>query len=96
MNKLPTLLLAAVFAAAAFTSQTLAQTCVTPPSCENLGYNKTAAMCAGLDILRCPFDDTKVFAQKIYGTDCHRRHFVFGHDDVIQPGNREDADWNCL
>ena len=34
--------------------------------------------------------------KKIYGTDCHRRHFVFGHDDVIQPGNREDADWNCL
>ena len=66
MNKLPTLLLAAVFAAAAFTSQTLAQTCVTPPSCENLGYNKTAAMCAGLDILRCPFDDTKFFCSKKY------------------------------
>ena len=66
MNRLPTLLLAAVFAAAALTSQTLAQTCVTPPSCENLGYNKTAAMCAGLDILRCPFDDTKVFCSKKY------------------------------
>ncbi|MFR8205429.1 MAG: hypothetical protein ACLU99_03160 [Alphaproteobacteria bacterium] len=96
MNKLPTLLLAAVFAAAAFTSQTLAQTCVTPPSCENLGYNKTAAMCAGLIFYAVPSTTPKFFAQKIYGTDCHRRHFVFGHDDVIQPGNREDADWNCL
>lgn len=66
MNRLLTLLLAAAFTAAALMSQTLAQTCVTPPSCENLGYNKTAAMCAGLDILRCPFDDTKVFCSKKY------------------------------
>ena len=38
-----------------------AQTCVTPPDCGTLGYNKTTADCAGLDMLACPFDTSKVF-----------------------------------
>ena len=38
-----------------------AQTCVVPPTCEGLGYDKTASDCGGLAKLRCPFDDSKYF-----------------------------------
>lgn len=38
-----------------------AQTCVPPPSCNTLGFTKTAADCAGKTILKCPFDTTKVY-----------------------------------
>ena len=38
-----------------------AQTCVTPPDCESLGYTKTATDCQGLDFLTCPFDESKYF-----------------------------------
>lgn len=38
-----------------------AQTCVPPPSCDTLGFTKTAADCAGKTILKCPFDTTKVY-----------------------------------
>ncbi len=38
-----------------------AQTCVPPPSCDTLGFTKTAADCAGKTILKCPFDKTKVY-----------------------------------
>ncbi len=38
-----------------------AQTCVMPPSCEDLGYKKTESDCAGVDIvLKCPTDMTKM------------------------------------
>ncbi len=38
-----------------------AQTCVMPPSCEDLGYKQTEADCEGLDIvLKCPTDMTKM------------------------------------
>ncbi len=32
-----------------------------PPTCEGLGYDKTASDCGGLAKLRCPFDDSKYF-----------------------------------
>ncbi len=38
-----------------------AQTCVVPPTCEGLGYDKSASDCGGLAKLRCPFDDSKYF-----------------------------------
>ena len=38
-----------------------AQTCVVPPTCEGLGYDKAASDCGGLAKLRCPFDDSKYF-----------------------------------
>ena len=38
-----------------------AQTCVMPPSCEDLGYKQTEADCKGVDIvLKCPTDMTKM------------------------------------
>ena len=37
-------------------SHVQAQTCVTPPTCESLGYTKTIANCDGHDFLKCPFD----------------------------------------
>lgn len=36
-----------------------AQTCVAAPSCETLGYNKTAEQCSGLRSTKCPLDTTK-------------------------------------
>ena len=34
-----------------------AQTCVIPPTCEELGYDKVASDCGSLAKLKCPFDD---------------------------------------
>ena len=39
-----------------------AQTCVMPPSCEDLGYTMTQADCATAEkILKCPHDQSKMF-----------------------------------
>ena len=38
-----------------------AQTCVTPPSCEELGYTFSAEDCEGVRSLICPFDSSKYF-----------------------------------
>ena len=39
-----------------------AQTCVMPPSCEDLGYSMTEADCATAEkILKCPHDQSKMF-----------------------------------
>ena len=42
-----------------------AQTCVTPPSCETLGYTDTADKCDGDAMVKCPFDTSKVFCRAI-------------------------------
>ena len=41
--------------------------CTTPPTCAELGYKQTASNCAGLFMLKCPFDETAVFCG---GGDC--------------------------
>ena len=46
-----------------------AQTCVVPPTCEGLGYDKTASDCGGLAKLRCPFDDSKYFCTAYMNPD---------------------------
>lgn len=38
-----------------------AQTCAVPPTCESLGYDKSADECRGLAQLKCPFDQSKYF-----------------------------------
>ena len=38
-----------------------AQNCVNSSRCDELGYTKTTTDCAGLDTLKCPFDENKVF-----------------------------------
>ena len=38
-----------------------AQNCVVPPTCESLGYTKTAADCKDKDTLKCPLDTSKLF-----------------------------------
>ena len=42
-----------------------AQTCVTPPSCETLGYKDTADKCDDSSMVKCPFDTSKVFCRSI-------------------------------
>src|SRR5574344_739991 len=37
-----------------------AQTCTAAPSCDSLGYTKSASDCSG-EYLKCPFDNNKVF-----------------------------------
>ena len=44
-----------------FTPAANAQNCVNSSRCDELGYTKTTADCAGLDTLVCPFDENKVF-----------------------------------
>ena len=42
-------------------STSLAQdSCITHPSCADLGYTKSASQCSGKTTLKCPFDLTKV------------------------------------
>ena len=38
-----------------------AQVCVTPPTCDALGYNKSASQCTGMTMLQCPLDQSKVY-----------------------------------
>lgn len=38
-----------------------AQTCTSAPSCAALGYDKTSSDCTGQAMLKCPFDQSKVF-----------------------------------
>ena len=38
-----------------------AQVCTTPPTCDALGYNKTASECSGMTMLKCPLDQSKVY-----------------------------------
>lgn len=45
----------------AFSFDANAQTCKVPPTCESMGFNKSAADCGELPTLKCPFDDSKLF-----------------------------------
>ena len=38
-----------------------AQVCTTPPTCDALGYTKSASECGSNPMLKCPLDQTKVF-----------------------------------
>lgn len=42
-----------------------AQTCVTPPTCEKLGYIFSESNCNDAFLLRCPFDTNKVYCTKL-------------------------------
>ena len=75
MNTRTDKILGASLALAAFSfitpSHVLAQTCVTPPTCESLGYTKSESDCAGKQALKCPFDNTKVFcSENTSGDNC--------------------------
>ena len=50
----------------AFSAKSLqAQTCVMPPSCEDLGYTMTEVNCVKADmVLKCPTDLSKVFCEE--------------------------------
>lgn len=50
-----------VFTSLLSVQQAEAQTCVTPPSCEALGFNKNSADCVGKTMLKCPFDITRIY-----------------------------------
>ena len=38
-----------------------AQVCTTPPTCDALGYTKSASECSGMTMLKCPLDQSKVY-----------------------------------
>lgn len=63
MTKLTTKIFGASLSALAFSlpATTLAQTCIVPPTCEELGFIKTSTDCAGKTILKCPFDKAQVY-----------------------------------
>lgn len=52
-------LIALAFSASA--APAAAQTCTVPPSCETLGFTLAATDCVGKTILKCPFDQNKVY-----------------------------------
>ena len=47
--------------------------CATPPTCAELGYIQSEADCAGQFMLKCPFDNTKVFCG---GEDCEAQGYI--------------------
>lgn len=60
--KLKLLLCSAAFAA--WSTGVSAQTCATAPTCSELGFTSSAASCVGSDMVKCPFDKTKVFCRQ--------------------------------
>ena len=42
-------------------TETAAQTCAVPPTCNELGYTQKESDCSGLNMLKCPFDKSAVF-----------------------------------
>ena len=38
-----------------------AQVCTVPPTCDALGYTKSASECSGMTMLKCPLDQSKVY-----------------------------------
>ena len=76
-----------------------AQTCTSAPSCAALGYDKTSSDCTGQAMLKCPFDQSKVFcagtsACGSNGTsdgsgDCREGYILFSDKTCatgLQPG----------
>ena len=63
MKKISQYIFGVSFALATFSfiSNAVAQTCITPPTCESLGYTLTESKCEGRTILKCPLDTSKVF-----------------------------------
>ena len=59
---------AAVSGSLLMISEAWAQTCVTPPSCEELGYTKSASDCEGMESLLCPFDKSKYYCVDVAGS----------------------------
>lgn len=47
-----------------FASQAYAQTCKVHPTCEGLGYVDTESKCENGEMVKCPFDASKVFCRK--------------------------------
>ena len=60
--KLKLLLCSAAFAA--WSTGVSAQTCATAPTCSELGFTSSVASCVGSDMVKCPFDKTKVFCRQ--------------------------------
>lgn len=55
------------------TKTAAAQSCTVPPTCDALGYTKTATDCKDMSTLKCPFDQSKVFcvtAAEVPGGNC--------------------------
>ena len=46
-----------------YITNSYAQSCVTLPTCETLGYKDTADKCDGDAMVKCPFDTSKVFCR---------------------------------
>ena len=60
--KLKLLLCSAAFAA--WSTGAYAQTCATAPTCSELGYTNSVSDCVGSDLVKCPFDNAKVFCRQ--------------------------------
>ena len=68
-------------------SSTQAQTCVQPPSCEDLGYSQTLSDCLGVKrTLKCPFDKSKMYCQ-INPTECIVGSALYGDGHCYEMEN---------
>ena len=74
-------------AAFSFIPYAKAQTCVTPPTCESLGYTLTETDCEGHNFLKCPFDTSVDYCDSGSGS--------FGFYDNPPIGAFLYSDMNC-
>ena len=69
MSKITKKILGASLSLAAFSfgyaQNVQAQSCVVLPTCEELGYTDIAARCENGELLKCPFDESKVFCRSV-------------------------------
>ena len=66
------------------TTSVQAQTCVSPPSCTELGYTKTTTQCSGKSMIKCPFDQNKVMCEDNVLISCETLGFT---DAIVEcPG----------
>ena len=70
-----------------FANNTFAQTsCQAMPSCEEFGYIYTASSCEGVSVLKCPFDQTKLFCEPLTIPTCTSSQVYDSGTNTCQDG----------
>lgn len=74
-TKVACILAAGVFGLSLTASSANAQTnyCTPVPTCESLGFTKSAADCANQDTLKCPFDNSKQYCYNLKETGAAKK-----------------------
>ena len=65
--------------------------CTSNPDCATLGYTMTTTECSGLPTIKCPFDTSKIFCDKVLPITCTVGSAIYGdgkcYDIYSAPSN---------